>query len=72
MPLMASWWRALLRTGSFAFSEVPSGDYEAVVVLGGREVAYLKALHLSAISSPSRLTLASGGRLLVSRPGKLR
>ncbi len=58
--------------GSFAFSEVPSGDYEAVVVLDGREVAYLKALHLSAISSPSRLTLASGGRLLVSRPGKLR
>ena len=57
--------------GSFAFSELTSGDYEVVVVLGGREVAYLKALHLSAISSPSRLTLASGGRLLVSRPGKL-
>ncbi len=57
--------------GSFAFSEVPSGDYEVVVVLGGREVAHLNALHLSAISSPSRLTLASGGRLLVSRPGKL-
>jgi hypothetical protein len=57
--------------GSFAFSEVTSGDYEVLVVLGGREVAYLKALHLSAISSQSRLTLASGGRLLVSRPGKL-
>jgi hypothetical protein len=57
--------------GSFAFSELTSGDYEVVVVLGGREVAYLKALHLSAISSQSRLTLASGGRLLVSRPGKL-
>ena len=57
--------------GSFAFSELTSGDYEVVVVLGGREVAYLKALHLSALSSPSRLTLASGGRLLVSRPGKL-
>jgi Carboxypeptidase regulatory-like domain len=57
--------------GSFAFSELTSGDYEVVVVMGGREVAYLKALHLSAVSSPSRLTLASGGRLLVSRPGKL-
>ena len=57
--------------GSFAFSELTSGDYEVVVVLGGREVAHLKALHLSAISSRSRLTLASGGRLLVSRPGKL-
>jgi hypothetical protein len=41
-----------------------------VVVLGGREVAYLKALHLSTISAPSRLTLASGGRLLLSGPGK--
>jgi hypothetical protein len=39
--------------------------------VGGREVAYLKALHLSATSSPSRLTLASGGRLLASPPGKL-
>jgi Carboxypeptidase regulatory-like domain len=57
--------------GSFAFSELTSGDYEVVVVLGGREVAYLKALHLSAISSRSRLTLASGGRLLVSQPTKL-
>jgi Carboxypeptidase regulatory-like domain len=56
--------------GSFAFSEIPSGDYEVAVVVGGREVAYLKALHLSAISSPSRLTIASGGRLLVSRPGR--
>jgi hypothetical protein len=55
--------------GSFAFSALPPGNYEVVVVLGGREVAYLRALHLSAISSPSRLTLASGGRLLVSRPG---
>ena len=55
--------------GSFAFSELPSGDYEVVVVSGGREVAYVKALHLSATSSPSRLTLASGGRLLVFRPG---
>ena len=57
--------------GSFAFSELTSGDYEVAVVLGGREVAYLKVLHLSTISSQSRLTLASGGRLLVSRPGKL-
>jgi Carboxypeptidase regulatory-like domain len=56
--------------GSFAFPELPSGDYEVVVVVGGREAAYLKALHLSATSSPSRLTLASGGRLLVSQPGK--
>jgi len=56
--------------GSFAFSEVPSGNYEVVVVLGGREVAYLNALHLSTISAPSRLTLASGGRLLLSGPGK--
>jgi hypothetical protein len=56
--------------GSFAFSALPSGDYEVVVVLGGREAAYLKTLHLSAISSPSRLTLASGGRLLVSQHGK--
>jgi Carboxypeptidase regulatory-like domain len=57
--------------GSFAFSELPSGDYEVAVVLGGREVAYLNSLHLSAISSPSRLTLASGGHLLVFRPGEL-
>ena len=56
--------------GSFAFSALPSGDYEVVVVLGGREAAYLKTLHLSASSSPSRLTLASGGRLLVSQPVK--
>jgi Carboxypeptidase regulatory-like domain len=55
--------------GSFAFSALPSGNYEVAVVVGGREVGYLKALHLSAISSPSRLTLASGGRLLISRPG---
>jgi hypothetical protein len=55
--------------GSVAFCELPSGDYEVVVVSGGREVAYVKALHLSATSSPSRLTLASGGRLLVFRPG---
>ena len=57
--------------GSFAFPELPSGNYEVVVVLGGREIAYRKALHLSAVSSPSHLTLASGGRLLVSPPGKL-
>jgi hypothetical protein len=57
--------------GRFAFSELTSGDYEVTVVVGGREAAYLKALHLSATSSPSRLTLDSGGRLLVSRPGKL-
>jgi Carboxypeptidase regulatory-like domain len=57
--------------GGFAFSELTSGDYEVTVVVGGREVAYLKALHLSATSSPSRLTLASGGRLLASPPGKL-
>jgi hypothetical protein len=57
--------------GSFAFSELTLGDYEVAVVLGGREVAYRKALHLSAIASPSSLTLASGGRLLVSGPGKL-
>jgi hypothetical protein len=56
--------------GSFAFSEFPSGNYEVAVVLGGREVGYLKALHLSSISSPSRLTLASGGRLLVSQHGR--
>jgi hypothetical protein len=57
--------------GSFAFSELTPGDYEVVVVLEGREVGYLKALHLSAISTRSRLTLSSGGRVLVSRPGKL-
>jgi hypothetical protein len=57
--------------GSFAFSELTSGDYEVAVVLDGREIAYRKALHLSATSSPSRLTLASGGRLLVSPPNKL-
>jgi len=57
--------------GSFAFSELTPGDYEVVVVLEGREVGYQKALHLSAISSRSRLTLSSGGRVLVSRPGKL-
>jgi hypothetical protein len=57
--------------GSFAFSELTPGDYEVVVVLEGREVGYLKALHLSAMSSRSRLTLSSGGRVLVSRPGKL-
>src|ERR1700722_5150342 len=57
--------------GSFAFSELPSGDYEVAVVLGGREVAYRKTLRLSATSSPSRLTLASGGRLMISRPDKL-
>jgi hypothetical protein len=56
--------------GSFAFSALPSGNYEVAVVLGGREVAYLKALHLSATSLPSRLTLASGGRLLISRPSR--
>ena len=55
--------------GGFAFSALPSGDYQVVVVLGGREVAYRKALHLSAKSSPCRLRLASGGRLLVSLPG---
>jgi hypothetical protein len=49
--------------GSFAFSEFPSGNYEVAV-------GYLKALHLSSISSPSRLTLASGGRLLVSQHGR--
>jgi hypothetical protein len=58
--------------GKFAFSEFPSGDYAVAVVLGGREVAYLKTLRLSAVSSPSGLTVASGGRLLVSRPGKSR
>ena len=57
--------------GSFAFSELTPGDYEVAVVLEGREVGYLKALHLSAISTRSRLTLSSGGRVLVSRPGKL-
>lgn len=57
--------------GGFSFSELTPGDYEVTVVIGGREVAYLKTLHLSAISSPSRLTLASSGRLLVSPPGKL-
>ncbi len=58
--------------GKFAFSEFPSGDYEVAVVLGGREVAYLKTLHLSAAFSPSGLTVASGGRLVVSRSGKSR
>jgi hypothetical protein len=58
--------------GRFAFSEFPAGDYEVAVVLGGREVAYLKTLHLSAVSPPSELTVASGGRLLVSRSGKPR
>jgi hypothetical protein len=57
--------------GSFAFSEFPPGNYQVAVVLGGREIAYRNSLHLSAVSSPSRLTLASGGRLLVSQPGKL-
>ena len=57
--------------GSFAFSELTPGDYEVVVVLEGREAGYLKALHLGASSSRSRLTLASGGRLLLSRPSKL-
>jgi Carboxypeptidase regulatory-like domain len=57
--------------GSFAFSELTPGDYEVVVVLEGREVGYLKALHLSASSTRSRLTLSSGGCVLVSRPGKL-
>lgn len=52
--------------GSFAFPEVPSGDYEVAVVLGGREVAYQRALHLGTISAPSRLTLSSGGHLLIS------
>ena len=57
--------------GSFAFSELTPGDYEVVVVLEGREAGYLKALHLGASLSRSRLTLASGGRLLLSRPSKL-
>jgi len=48
--------------GSFAFSEVPSGNYEVTVVFGGREVAYLKEMDVSTIPAPSRLTLASGGR----------
>jgi Carboxypeptidase regulatory-like domain len=57
--------------GRFAFSGLTSGEYEVVVVLAGREVAHRQAVHLGATSSPSRLTLASGGRLLVSRPGEL-
>jgi hypothetical protein len=52
--------------GSFAFPEFPSGDYEIVIVRDGREVAYRKALHLGATSSPPRLTLAPGGRLVLS------
>jgi hypothetical protein len=56
--------------GSFAFSEVPSDDYEVAVVLNGREIAYRKGLHLSSTSAPSRITVAPGGRLLVSGPGK--
>lgn len=51
--------------GSFGFSKLSSGDYEIVIVCDGREVAYRKA-HLSATSVPPRLTLASGGRLLLS------
>jgi hypothetical protein len=56
--------------GTFAFSEVPPGDYEVTVVLNGHEIAYRKRLHLSPTSAPSRLTLAPGGSLLVSGPGK--
>jgi Carboxypeptidase regulatory-like domain len=51
--------------GSFEFAQLPSGDYEIVIVRDGREVAYRK-VHLSATSSPPRLTLAAGGRLLLS------
>jgi carboxypeptidase family protein len=51
--------------GSFGFSKLPSGDYEIIIVCDGREVAYRKA-HLSATTAPPRLTLASGGRLLLS------
>jgi hypothetical protein len=56
--------------GSFAFSELNSGDYEMAVVMNGREIAYRKTLHLGTTSSPSRLTLAPGGRVLFSRAGK--
>lgn len=52
--------------GSFTFLEIPSVNYEVVVVLGGREVAYLKAYQPSKSSTPDRLTLVSGGRLMIS------
>jgi hypothetical protein len=54
--------------GSFAFPEIPSGNYEVVVVLAGREVAYLKAFQPRKSSTPARLTLISGGRLMISPP----
>jgi hypothetical protein len=54
--------------GSFTFLEMPSVNYEVVVVLGGREVAYLKAYQPSKSSTPARLTLVSGGRLTISPP----
>jgi hypothetical protein len=54
--------------GRFAFPEIPAGNYEVVVVLAGREVAYLKTFQPSNISTPSRLTVVSGGRLIISPP----
>jgi hypothetical protein len=54
--------------GSFAFTEIPSGNYEVVVVLAGREVAYLKAFQPRKSSTPARLTLISGGRLMIAPP----
>jgi hypothetical protein len=55
--------------GRFAFAELPSSNYEVVVLEGGREVAH-QTLYLSTTSAPRRLTLASGNSLLLSRSGK--
>jgi hypothetical protein len=54
--------------GSFAFLEIPSVNYEVVVVLDGHEVAYLKTFQPSKSSAPARLTLVPGGRLMISPP----
>jgi hypothetical protein len=56
--------------GSFAFSEVALANFEVAVVLAGREIAYLKTLPVKNLSTPSKLTLAPGGRLVISSPGK--
>jgi hypothetical protein len=56
--------------GSFVFPELPSINYEVVVVSGGREVAYLKAFQPSTTAAASRLTLVSGSRLVISPSAK--